>query len=136
MNTQVDTPYDDKILRILTENLLPPVSKDAGFQKRQKWMTCLVQVCAGDTPFLPPQVRTLVGNTLILRILGQFHGIQYTTNGAECDRIRKYLQHKTMRPDMFRGALSLQTKQPYTNIHWKGVLSHGSVNHNIGKSPT
>ena len=38
MNTQADTPYDDKILRILTENLLPPVSKDAGFQKGQKWM--------------------------------------------------------------------------------------------------
>lgn len=36
---QADTPYDDKILRILTENLLPPVSKNAGFQKGQKWMT-------------------------------------------------------------------------------------------------
>ena len=38
MNMQADTLYDDKILRILTENLLPPVSKNAGFQKGQKWM--------------------------------------------------------------------------------------------------
>lgn len=49
---QADTPYDDKILRILTENLLPPVSKNAGFQKGQKWMTkTLVVVVYSDSMF-------------------------------------------------------------------------------------